>query len=189
MAAWKATGLIPFDPTKVLSRLPNNASAVQEAQARENQAFDALVDAGSNQVEKATQAVKSTLRSSPQKRVLEVIEVLNANNAILSKVNADLVAATRTNKRQANGKRIITKARFLSQIDADKLRAEEKLKEEAAQAAKRAQGTKKKGQALKKAEMEAGKADRVAQRMEARSARETNAEQVRLAKIDARLFM
>lgn len=130
-----------------------------------------MVDAGQNYVEKATRVIETTLLGSPQKCVLNVIEYLNANNAILSKMNSELVSLTRAGKKARKGKQVIPKARFLSKEEADRLRKEEELKEEAAEAVKRAQQAKRREMTQKKALMEAEKADRAAQRAEARNAR------------------
>ena len=139
-------------------------------------------------MEKATHVIRNTFLGSPQKHVLDVIEYLNANNAILSKMNSELVALTRASKKPHNGKQVINKARFLNKEDADRLRKEEELKEQAAEAARSAQEAKKKEMTQKRAQVEAEKADRAVQRAEARNQREINAEQTRLAKIDRRLF-
>lgn len=54
---------------------------------------------------------------------------MNANNAILSKINTELIATTRTNKKLTKSKQVINKARFLNKAEADRLRMEEELKE------------------------------------------------------------
>jgi hypothetical protein len=80
---------------------------------------------------------------SPVKHVINIIKYLNANNAILSKINADLVAASRAYKETKKGKQIINKARFLSKNDVDRLRAEQEAKTTADIAHKRAAEQKK----------------------------------------------
>jgi hypothetical protein len=55
-----------------------------------------LVDASNDYVTKATQVIKDIMLGSPTKHAINMIEYLNANNAILSTTNAQLVAATRT---------------------------------------------------------------------------------------------
>jgi hypothetical protein len=61
---------------------------------------------------------------SPVKHIINIIKHLNANNAILSKINADLVAVLRVYKETKKGKQIINKARFLSKANVNRLRAE-----------------------------------------------------------------
>jgi hypothetical protein len=151
--------------------------------------LDLLVGAGTNYVKKVTQAVKDTMLGSPIKHVIDTIEHLNANNTILSKINVNLVAASRAHKETKKGKRIINKARFLSKNDVDRLRTEQEAKTTADIAHKRAAEQKKHQQTLKKAQMEVEKAERAQQRAVAKGARKTNAEMARMARIDRRLFI
>jgi hypothetical protein len=103
MSAWRKTGLIPLNPQEVLSKLPNRPSTTRQSSQLQlvvngNAPLDLLVGAGTNYVEEATQAIKDTVLGSPVKRIIDTIEHLNANNAILSKINADLVTASRAHK-------------------------------------------------------------------------------------------
>jgi hypothetical protein len=61
---------------------------------------------------------------SPTKHAIYTIEYLNANNAILSITNAQLVATTRARQEAKKGKHVISKTRVLSKDDADRLQAE-----------------------------------------------------------------
>jgi hypothetical protein len=126
---------------------------------------------------------------SPAEYAIRTIEYLNANNAILSTTNAQLVANTAHARQGAKkGKQVISKARLLSKEDADRLRAE-KQTTDAAEAAYQANIQQKKEQmALKRAADEADKIERAIRRATAKDAKETNAEMARMAKIDKRLF-
>jgi hypothetical protein len=147
-----------------------------------------LVGASNDYVTKATQAIKDTMLGSPAKHAINTIEYLNANNAILSTTNAQLVAAARTRREAKKGKQVISKARVLSKEDADKLRAEKEAMG-AAEAAHKAHIQQKKEQmALKRAEEEAEKVERAIRRATAKDAKEINAEMARMGKIDKRLF-
>jgi hypothetical protein len=125
---------------------------------------------------------------SPAEYAIRTIEYLNANNAILSTTNAQLVATAHARKGAKKGKQVISKARLLSEEDADRLRAE-KQTTDAAEAAYQANIQQKKEQmALKRAAEEADKVERAIRRATAKDAKETNAEMARMAKIDKRLF-
>jgi predicted component of type VI protein secretion system len=147
-----------------------------------------LVNGNEDYITKATQAIKETMLESPAKHCIRTIEYLNANNAILSTTNSQLVLASRSRKQIRNAKKTLSKARVLSKDDADKLQKEAEAKEAADIAHRAAIGQKKKEQTLKKANEEAEKAERVIQRAQAKDARETNAEMVRMAKIKDSLF-
>ena len=97
---------------------------------------------------------------SPAEKTIKTIEFLNANNAILSKENAQLVAIMRARQQTKKSDKSMGKARLLSKEDADKIRAEIAAKDAADLAHKIAMGQKKKEQALKKAREEAEKAER-----------------------------
>jgi hypothetical protein len=92
---------------------------------------DLLVGAGPNYVEKATEAIKRTMLGSSAKQAIEMIEFLNANNVILSKLTTDMVVAARTHKESKKGKIVVNQARFLSKADADRLREEQEDKDRA----------------------------------------------------------
>ena len=125
---------------------------------------------------------------SPAEHAICTIEYLNANNAILSTTNAQLVATARARQGAKKGKHVISKARVLSKDDADRLRAE-KVATDAAEAAQKANIQRKKEQiALKKAEEAEERVERAIRRTTAKDAKETNAEMARMAKIDKRLF-
>ncbi len=128
------------------------------------------------------------MAGSPADHYIKIIKYLNTNNAILSKINTQLVIAARSRKQVRNAKKAIGKARVLGKEDADKLQAEIEAKEAAEIAHKAAIGQKKKEQALKKAQEEANKAERAQQRALAKNARDTNAEMGRMAKIQKSLF-
>jgi hypothetical protein len=113
-----------------------------------------LISAGNDYITKATKAIKNTMVGSPAEHAIKTIEYLNANNVILSKTNAQLVAITRARQQGKKGKKVISKARLLSKNNADKLRAEIEAKETADIAHKVAMGQKKKEQALKKTQEE-----------------------------------
>jgi hypothetical protein len=147
-----------------------------------------LVGAGNDYITKATQAIKQTMLGSPAEYAIRTIEYLNANNAILSTTNAQLVATARARQEAKKGKQVISKARVLSKEDADRLRAEKEATG-AAEAAHKAHMQQKKGQiALKRAEEEAEKVERAIRRATAKDAKEINAEMARMAKVDRRLF-
>jgi hypothetical protein len=80
---------------------------------------------------------------SPVKHVINIIKYLNTNNAILSKINADLVAILHAYKKTKKDKQIINKARFLSKADINRLRAEQEAKNTANIAYKQAAKLKK----------------------------------------------
>jgi hypothetical protein len=125
---------------------------------------------------------------SPAEHAIKTIEYLNANNVILSKTNAQLLAITRARQQAKKGKRIISKARLPSKDNADKLRAEIGAKKAADIAHKIAISRKKKEQALKKAQEEVEKAERAHQRAVAKDIRDTSAEIARMARVNKRLF-
>jgi hypothetical protein len=112
-----------------------------------------------------------------------MIEYLNANNAILSKLTSDMVAAARAHKESKKGKRVVNQARFLSKADADRLREGLEAKERPDIAHKRAVEEKRHQQTLKKARMEAEEAERTEQHAVTKDAREINAEMARMARI------
>jgi hypothetical protein len=118
-----------------------------------------LAGAGSNYVEKATEAIKRTMLGNPAKQAIGTVELLNANNAILSKLTTDLVATARSHKGSKKGKRVVNQARFLSKADADRLREEQEAKERAEIAHICAMEEKRHQQALKKLQMETEKAE------------------------------
>jgi hypothetical protein len=125
---------------------------------------------------------------SPAEHAICTIKYLNANNAILSTINAQLVATACARQRAKKGKHVISKARVLSKDDADRLQAE-KVATDAAEAAQKANIQRKKEQiALKKAEEAEERVERAIRRATAKDAKETNAEMARMAKIDKRLF-
>jgi hypothetical protein len=109
---------------------------------------------------KATQAIKDTMLGSPAEQAIKTIEYLNASNAILSKLNAQLVALTRARQQTRKGKKTISKARLLSKHDADQLRADIEAKKAADIAYKAAVKHKKKEQALRKTQKKTEKAER-----------------------------
>jgi hypothetical protein len=120
---------------------------------------------------------------------IRTIEYLNANNAILSTTNAQLVAAARARREGKKNKQVISKVRVLSKEDADKLRAEKEVTEAAEIAHKASVQQKKEQAAVKKAQEEAERRERAIRRATAKDAKDTNAEMARMAKIDKRLFM
>lgn len=125
---------------------------------------------------------------SPSEKTVKTIEFLNANVAILSKDNAQLVASMRARQTRRSNKSM-GKARVLSKEEADRMRAEAEAKEAAELAHKASMKEKKKEQALKKACEEAEKEERQIQRLIRKDEKETNAEMARMAKIDIkRLF-
>lgn len=126
---------------------------------------------------------------TPAEHCIKTIEYLNANNAILSTTNAQLVATARSRKENRKAKKILGKARVLSKEDVDTLQAEAEAKEAADIAHQVAVEQKKKEQALKKTQEEADKAERAFCRVQARDAREINAEMARMAKIKQCLFV
>jgi hypothetical protein len=126
---------------------------------------------------------------SPVEHAIRTIEYLNANNAILSTTNAQLVAAARARREGKKNKQVISKARVLSKEDADKLRAEKEVTEAAEIAHKASVQQKKEQAAVKKAQEEAERRERAIRRATAKDAKDTNAEMARMAKIDKRLFM
>jgi DDE superfamily endonuclease/helix-turn-helix, Psq domain/Tc5 transposase DNA-binding domain len=194
LSAWRATGILPFNPQMVLAKLPNRPTTPPEAAQIQlilngSPPIDLLVGADNDYVGKATQAIKNAMLGSPAEQVIKTIEYLNANNAILSKANAQLVATSRARQKAKKGKAAIGKARLLSRDDADKLRAEQEAKEAADIAHKVAIGQKRKAQNLKRAQEEADKAERAVRAAMAKDARNTNAEMARMAKTDRRLFI
>jgi hypothetical protein len=76
----------------------------------------------------------------------------------------------------------------LSKDDADRLQEEAEAKDAADIAHRVAMGQKKKEQALKKAQEEAQKAERVIQRAQAKDARDTNVEMARMARVKDTVF-
>jgi hypothetical protein len=126
---------------------------------------------------------------SPAEHAIHTIEYLNANNAILSTINAQLVAAARAHREGKKNKQVISKVRVLSKEDADKLRAEKETTEAAEIAHKASVQQKKEQAAVKKAQEEAERRERAIRRATAKDAKDTNAEMARMAKIDKRLFM
>ena len=92
-----------------------------------------------------------------------------------------------THKEVKKGKKKISKARFLSKADADKLREEKEAKEVAERAKKRAAGLKRQQQELKRAQEQAEKA-KAEQRIANKNAKDTNAEMARMARIKQILF-
>jgi predicted component of type VI protein secretion system len=147
-----------------------------------------LVGAGNDYIIKAMQAIKQIMLGSPAEHAIRTIEYLNANNAILSTINAQLVATARARQEAKKGKQVISKARVLSKEDADRLQAEKEATR-AAEAAHKAHIQQKKGQiALKRAEEEVEKVERAIRRVIAKDAKEINAEIARMAKVNRRLF-
>jgi hypothetical protein len=80
-----------------------------------------LTNANEDYITKATQAIKETMLESPTEHCIKTIEYLNANNAILSTTNSQLIIVSRSRKQARNAKKNLTKARVLSKDDADKL--------------------------------------------------------------------
>jgi hypothetical protein len=184
---------VPYNPQKIITKLPNRPVTPPESTQIQlilngSSSLNLLIGADNDYVTKATQAIKNTMLGSPTDHAIKTIEFLNANNAILSKTNAQLVATSRARKQTQKDKRVISKARCLGKDDADKLYTEIMAKEAAEIAHKDAIKQKKKEQALKKAQEEAEKAERAQKRAIAKDTRETNAEMARIAKIDRRLF-
>ncbi len=151
--------------------------------------LDLLIGASTEYIAKATQAIKDSMAESPAERTIKIIKFLNANNAILSKINAQLVVAARTRQQTKKGSnKTFGKARVLDKDTADAKRAEIEAKKAIDIAHKAAMGQKKKEQMLKKAKEEADKAERAIQRSVAKDTRETNAEMIRMTKIKQCLF-
>jgi hypothetical protein len=67
-----------------------------------------------------------------QDRLSKPIEYLNASNAILSKLNAQLVALTCAGQQAKKGEKAIRTARVVSKQDTDQLRADIETKRELA---------------------------------------------------------
>ncbi|ERF70136.1 hypothetical protein EPUS_00323 [Endocarpon pusillum Z07020] len=147
-----------------------------------------LISASDNYIAKATQAIKDSMIGSPAERTIRTIEYLNANNAILSKTNAQLVATARTRQQVKKGKQTLGKARLLDKEAADAKRAEIEAKEAADIAHRVAMDQKKKEQMLKKAQQEAEKAEKAVQRAIAKDMREINVEMARMARVNPKLF-
>jgi hypothetical protein len=53
-----------------------------------------LIDADYDYVIKAIEAIKNTMLDSPADHAIKTIEFLNANNAILSKINTQLITTS-----------------------------------------------------------------------------------------------
>ena len=177
----------------MLTKLPNRpTTSLESVQIQlilnDNSSLNLLVGANNNYVTKATQAIKDTMLGSPAEHAIKTIEYLNANNAILNKMNTQLVAASRSRQQAKKGKKTLGKARSLSKEDVDKMRKEAEAKEAAEIAHKAAMEQKKKEQALKKAQKEADKAERAFQRAQAKDTCETHAEMARLGRIKQCLF-
>ncbi len=191
-SAWRTTGLLPYNPQVVISKLPNRAVTPPVTQMQlilNGSPLNLLIGASDEYITKATQAIKNTMTGSPAEHTIKTIEYLNANNAILSKTNAQLMAAARTRQQSKKGnKKTLGKARVLGKEAADAKRAEKEAKEAADIAHKVAMGQKKKEQMRKKAQQEADKAERAIQRAKAKDTREINAEMARMAKIKESLF-
>ncbi len=191
-SAWKATGLVPYNPQTVISKLPNRPNTPPESTQIQlvlnDFPLNLLVGANEDYITKATQTIKDTMSGSPAQHYIKTIEYLNANNAILNTTNAQLVAATRSRKQNRKAKKTLSKARVLGKEDAEQLQAEAMAKEAADIAHRVAIGQKKKEQALKKAQEKADKAERASQRARAKDTRETNAEMARMTKIKQCLF-
>jgi len=191
-SAWRATGLMPYNPQSVISKLPIRATTPSEATQIQlvlnGSPLNLLVGADEDYITKATQAIKDTMSGSPAQHCMRTIEYLNANNAILHTTNARLVAAARSRKESRKAKKALGKARALGKEDADKLQADTEAKEAAEKAQKIAIGQKKKEQALKKAQEEAARAERAIQRALTKKKRQMDAEIARLTKIKDSLF-
>jgi DDE superfamily endonuclease len=126
LSAWRTTGLFLFSPQTVISKLSNRPVTPPESTQiqlilNDGSPLNLLVGANEDYVTKATQAIKNTMLGSPAEHALRTIEYLNANNAILSTTNAQLVATARARREGKKNKQVISKARVLSKEDADKL--------------------------------------------------------------------
>jgi hypothetical protein len=177
----------------VLQKLPNRPitpfkNGPLQLIINRNSPLSLLVNADNSYVTKALKAIKNTMLGSPITHAIHTIKFLNANNAILTKSNAQLVATARARQKTKKGKKNISKARLLSQDDANKLRATEEAKEAADEAHKLVIAQKKERSELKKAQEKAEKTNKATQRAQAKDTRETNVEMGRMARIDPRLF-
>jgi hypothetical protein len=119
--------------------------------------------------------------------IIKTIKYLNANNAILSTTNAQLVATARARLETKKGKQVISKARVLSKEDADKLWAEKEAMG-AVKAAHKADIQQKKEQMALKRQRRQKRLRGLFDAPTAKDAKEINAEMARMAKIDKRLF-
>ena len=77
-----------------------------------------VISADLDYVSKATEAIKRTMLGSPRDYYVKTLKYLNAQNAILSKENAQLVTTARSRQQSKRSKQGIGKARILSKEEA-----------------------------------------------------------------------
>jgi hypothetical protein len=87
-----------------------------------------------------------------------------------------LVATARSHKQNKRSKKVISKARVLTKVDADKVRVKIEAKEAAKIAYQAVMDKKKQEQILKKAQKQTEKTKKATQRALVKDTRETNAE-------------
>ncbi len=125
LSAWRATGLILYNPQTVISKLPNNPSTPSKSTQIQlilnGSPLDLLIGADNDYITKATQAIRDTMAGSPASHCIKTIEHLNANNVILEKTNTQLVLAARSRKQARKVKKALGKERVLGKEEADKL--------------------------------------------------------------------
>jgi cytochrome c553 len=101
-----------------------------------NSSVNLLINADSNYISKAMQAIKNTMLGSPAALCIKILKYLNAINAILSKENAQLVATVYSYQQAKTGKQNLGKARVLTKEDAEKLHTKAEAEKETAIAKK-----------------------------------------------------
>ncbi len=93
---------MPYNPQTVILKLPNKLTtplkSTQIQLVLNGSPFDLLIGGDSDYITKVTQAIRDIMAGSPADHCIKTIKYLNANNAILNKMNTQLVLAARSCK-------------------------------------------------------------------------------------------
>jgi hypothetical protein len=124
-SGFRATGLVPYNPQVIYDKIAKQSArpVTPPSQLATNADLQDV-----NTIRKIQYLVESIHDTSVRQYLLDRIERIYAENAILSKANADLVANARS-KRPRKKKQLHTEARYLSKETAETLKAEITQKE------------------------------------------------------------
>ena len=149
-AAYRATGLIPFDPQRVYDKIGKPRPLTPK-----DQVLDEVMEQTEQEIStirRMEMFIKETVKEGPKRKTLiDKMQALDAQNAMLLKDNAQLVANTRSRTKRTK-KQLPTEARYLSKETAVRIKAEIAEKEAQKEARKARNLDKKAALAMKQAE-------------------------------------
>jgi hypothetical protein len=180
LAGFQAIGISPFNPDFVLNSLrPATPPSQLTLSLSSGESLTLNLHTGNPQtLTEITKLIEKYVHNTPAKELRALCESVLASNALLSKANSELVANARGSKKP--GKKLNTRARYLTKEVAQQLRVKDAAKEDAKREAVAAKANKRAEQAANKAQSDQARKDRYVERKQAKDLR---SEWDRLAKI------